>query len=324
MMQIVCLDSAPADMGDVHWNAVRKHGELTRYAYTAAEDIVARAKDAQVILTNKVALQAATIAQLPKLKLICVLATGYDRIDLDAARQHGITVCNVPGYSTGAAAQTAIALLLELTHGAGNHSAAIHTGEWSRQPNFAYWRQPLVELEGRTMVIVGYGAIGQRVGAIAEALGMHVIPAAVPGRPASADRMPLAEAFARADVVSLHCPLTSDTKALINTESLKLLKAGALLVNTGRGPLIDELAVRAALESGQLGGFAADVLSQEPPPANHPLFNAPRTVLTPHIGWAAQAARQRLLDWTGESIAAFLAGKPIRTVAVPNQGPSPS
>lgn len=314
-MQIVCLDSAPADMGDVSWAAVRAHGDLTLHAYTEAADIVPRAKDATVVLVNKVPMTAETMAALPKLKLICVLATGYDRIDLEAAKKHGVTVCNVPGYSTGAAAQTAIALLLELTHGAGNHSAAVHTGEWSRQSTFTYWRQPLIELDGLTMAIVGYGAIGQRVGAIATALGMKVIPTAVPGRPASSDRMPLPEAFAQADVVSLHCPLTDKTRALINATTLAQLKKGALLVNTGRGPLVDDEAVRAALESGHLRGYGADVLSQEPPPANHPLFNAPRTILTPHIGWAALTARQRLLDWTGESIAAFLQGAPIRTVA---------
>lgn len=315
-MNIVCLDSAPAEMGgDVSWDAIRAQGTLTLHRQTASEDIIARAKDAEVLLTNKVRITAETLAALPKLKLICVLATGYDRIDLEAAVKHGVTVCNVPGYSSAAAAQTTIALLLELTQGAGNHSAAIHKGEWSRQETFAYWRQPLVELDGRTMAIIGYGNIGQRVGAIAEALGMHLLPTAVPGRPASSDRVPLQEALSKADVVTLHCPLTDATRGLINAETLAWMKPGALLLNAGRGPLLDEQAVVDALESGHLGGLAADVLSEEPPPSSHPFLNAPRTVLTPHIGWAAQEARQRLLNWTAESIEAFKKGTPIRVVA---------
>lgn len=318
-MNIVCLDRAPADMNDMNWDAVRAHGTLTLHNDTALAQIVERAKNAEIILTNKVPIQRAEFEQLPKLKLICVLATGYDRIDLDAARKHGVTVCNVPGYSSGAAAQTTIALLLELTHGAGNHSSAIHKGEWSRQPTFAYWRQPLIELEGLTMAIIGYGAIGKRVGAIAEALGMHVIPTAVPGRPASPDRTPLEEALPQADVISLHCPLTDQTRGLINEKTLAMLKPGALLLNAGRGPLLNEQDVLDALESGHLGGLGADVLSQEPPPLNHPFIGAPRTILTPHYGWAAKAARQRLIEWTAESIAAFKNGTPIRTVATPDE-----
>jgi len=317
MTQIVCLDRAPADMGDVEWNAVRAHGELTLYDNTTPDQIVARAQNADIVITNKVGFDKETLAALPKLKLICVLATGYNHIDLDAAVAQNITVCNLPGYSTAATAQVSIALLLELTHGVGNHSNAIHTGEWSRQPNFAYWRQPLVELDGKTMVIFGYGAIGSRVGAIAQALGMKVIPAAVPGRPASNERMPMEQALELADVVSLHCPLTPETEHMIDANALQRMKKGAFLINVGRGPLIDEHAVRAALESGHLGGFAADVLSQEPPPANHPLIGAPRTILTPHFGWAAHAARQRAVQWTGESIGAFLNGEPVRVVAQP-------
>lgn len=317
MTSIVCLDSAPADNGDVDWSAVRQHGSLTLFETTRPEDVVARAKDATVLLTNKVRLDRATLAELPALKLICVLATGFDVVDTTAAVERGVTVCNVPGYSTAAAAQTSIALLLELTHGAGMHSAAVHAGEWSRQPVFAYWRQPLTELDGKTMAIIGYGAIGQRVGAIASALGMHVIPTAVPGREATPGRTPLDDALRQADVVSLHCPLTPQTQHLMNATTIASMKRGALLVNAGRGPLVDDFAVRAALESGWLGGFATDVLSVEPPPAHHPLLGAPRTIITPHIGWAAQEARQRLLNLTADSIGAFLAGAPVRVVARP-------
>lgn len=317
MTQIICLDRAPADMGDMTWDAVRAHGDLTLYDTTEPAQIIERAADAEILITNKVGLTRETLNALPKLKLIAVLATGYNHIDLEAAVEQGITVCNLPGYSTAATAQTSIALLLELTHGVGNHSNAIHTGEWSRQPTFAYWRQPLVELDGKTMAIFGYGAIGSRVGTIAEALGLNVIPAAVPGRPASAHRMPMNEALAQADVVSLHCPLTPKTQHMIGASALRTMKQGAFLINVGRGPLVDEHAVRAALDDGHLGGFAADVLSQEPPPPNHPLIGAPRTILTPHFGWAAHAARQRAIAWTAESIGAFLSGEPVRVVARP-------
>lgn len=318
MTQIVCLDRAPADMGDIDWSEVREHGELTLYHSTETAQIIERAKDAEIVITNKVGFDRKTIEQLPKLKMISILATGYNHIDLDAAVEHGITVTNLPGYSTAATAQVSIALLLELTHGVGNHSNAIHTGEWSRQPTFAYWRQPLVELDGKTMAIFGYGAIGSRVGAIAEALGMKVIAAAVPGRPPSKDRLPMQEALAQADVVSLHCPLTPQTQYMIDASAIGQMKQGAFLINVGRGPLIDDNAVRAALDAGHLGGFAADVLSEEPPPLHHPLLGAPRTILTPHYGWAASAARQRAVRWTAESIGAFLQGAPVRVVAQPN------
>lgn len=316
MTKIVCLDSFPADTGDVNWDRVKTLGRLTLYPNTLPDQIVERAANADVVLTNKVRLDAVTLAQLPKLRMIGVLATGYDIIDLAAATEQRITVCNVPGYSTAAAAQLSIALLLELTHGAGAHSAAVHTGEWARQPAFAYWRQPLVELDGKTMAILGFGAIGQRVGAIVQALGMKVITPALPGRERT-DRMPLDEALATADVISVHCPLTPGTRGIIGRDNIANMKPGVLIVNAGRGPLVDEHAVREALDVGHIGGFAADVLSVEPPAANHPLFNAPRTVLTPHIGWAALAARQRLIDWTAESIEAFLHGAPIRVVAGP-------
>lgn len=322
MTQIVCLDRAPADMGDVQWDDVRAHGELTLYDNTTHDQIVARSKHADIVITNKVGFDRETLRALPKLRLLCVLATGYNHIDLQAATAQGITVCNLPGYSTAATAQASIALLLELTHGVGNHSNAIHMGEWSRQPTFAYWRQPLMELDGKTMAIFGYGAIGSRVGTIAEALGMDVIPAAVPGRPDSPDRMPMEQALAQADVVSLHCPLTPETEQMIDAQALKLMKRGAFLINVGRGPLVDEHAVRSALDSGHLGGFAADVLSQEPPPPYHPFIGAPRTILTPHFGWAAQAARQRAVQWTAESIEAYLNGSPMRVVAQPSSKPN--
>lgn len=316
MTQIVCLDAVPADTGDVNWDRIRALGKLTLYPNTKPDQVVERAANADVILTNKVRLDGVILSQLPKLRMIGVLATGFDIIDLAAAAENNVTVCNIPGYSTAAAAQLSIALLLELTHGVGNHSAAVHIGEWSRQNAFAYWRQPLVELEGKTMAILGFGAIGQRVGAIAEAMGMRVISPSLPGREKQG-RIGLDEALAQADVVSVHCPLTESTRAIIGRENIAKMKRGVFIVNAGRGPLVDELAVREALESGHIGGFAADVLSVEPPPTNHPLYNAPRTVLTPHIGWAALAARQRLIDWTAESIQAFLAGKPIRVVGGP-------
>lgn len=313
--EIVCLDSAPADVGDMSWQSVRQSGTLTLYARTAPDEILERARDASVIITNKVKLNAETLRQLPKLKLICVLATGYDIIDIDAARRAGITVCNVPGYSTASTAQLAISLLLELAWGVGSHSDAVHAGEWSRQQTFAYWRRPLVELDGKTLVIAGFGSIGGRCAKIAEALGMKVIAAQLPGRPDSEDRVAFRDALGVADALSLHCPLNSDTHHLLNDTTIAQLKPGCLVVNTGRGPLVDSSAIRRALESGHVGGFATDVMTQEPPPIDEPLIGAPRTIITPHTGWATREARTRLIEATGANIRAFLEGSPQNVVS---------
>lgn len=313
--EIVCLDSAPADVGDMSWEGVRRSGALTLYARTSPSEILERAKNASVVITNKVRLTDKTLRQLPQLKLICVLATGYDIVDIDAARQAGITVCNVPGYSTASTAQLAISLLLELAWGVGSHSDAVHAGEWSRQPTFAYWRRPLIELDGKTLVIAGFGSIGGRCAKIAEAIGMKVVVAQLPGRPSGEGRVPLRDALGMADALSLHCPLNSDTHHLLNDTTIAQLKTGCLVVNTGRGPLVDSAAMRRALESGHVGGFATDVMAQEPPPLDEPLIGAPRTIITPHTGWATREARARLIDATAENIRAFLDGSPQNVVS---------
>lgn len=318
-MNITVLDARPLDDGDLDWEPLRALGQVTLHPGTRPEDIAARIDDADVIFTNKVPLRAAAFEAATRLKLVSVLATGYDIVDISAALTRGVTVCNVPAYSTASTTQTTIALLLELCHRAGAHSEAVHAGEWSRSPTFAFWKYPLLDLEGKTLLVVGTGAIGRRVAAVAEALGMKIIAARLPGREAASDdkwmRMPLDEALPLADVVSLHCPMTPQTRGLMSAERLAQLKKGALLINAARGPIIDENAVRAALDSGWLGGFAADVLASEPPPANHPLFGAPNCILTPHIAWATPDSRRRNLDISVQNLRAFLDGTPQNVVA---------
>lgn len=286
---------------------------MTLYENTPRELVVERASDADVVLTNKVALGASELEQLPRLRLISVLATGTNVIDVAAAHARGVTVCNVPGYSTASTAQLTIALLLELCHHVGEHSQGVHAGHWSSAPSFAYWKHPLVELSEKTLGIVGFGAIGQRVAAIASALGMRVIVHTRTAREGvtCVDKPTL---LRESDVVSLHCPLTEATRHFIDADALEQMKASAFLLNVARGPLVDSAAVRRRLDSGQLAGFAADVLEVEPPPADHPLLGAPRCLLTPHVAWATEAARARLLAATLENVRAFLAGAPQNVV----------
>lgn len=281
------------------------------YQRTDHSQLPERLADAEVVVLNKVALTAATLALAPKLKQITVLATGHDVVDGAAARAAGVTLCNVAGYSTASTAQHAIALLLELTNQVGRHAAAVATGEWQARGIWSWADTPLMELEGKTLALVGYGAIGGRVGTLAEALGMRVLPVTRTPREGT---YPLEQALSQADIVVLQCPLTPATRGLIDTETLALLKPGALLVNCARGPVIDEAAVAAALHSGHLAGFATDVLSTEPPAPDNPLLSAPRTVITPHHAWATKAARERLLAETVANIAAFQAGHPRNVV----------
>ena len=316
-MQIVVLDAVPLDSGDLDWAPLEALGNVTRYDATPAELVNERLADAEVAYTNKVRLGAANFAAAEKLKLVGVLATGYDTVDLPAARAAGVTVCNVPAYSTESVVQTAFALLLELTHGVAAHSTAVHEGAWCESPTFCFWLQPLVELAGKTFAIVGAGNIGRRVADVANAFGMKVLvadPADVE-LPAFADRVTLEEAFARADVLSLHCPLNDRTRGLVNAERLATMKTGAFLINAARGPLIDESAVAAALHAGTLGGYGADVLSVEPPTRKNPLLGAPRCVITPHLAWASLEARRRLWATSIANLAAFLAGDPKNVVS---------
>lgn len=312
-MNIVILDAACANPGDLSFAELEALGSVTSYERTPPEHTVERAKPATVLLTNKVVLDRETLAALPRLKLVSVLATGTNVVDLEAARELGVSVCNVPGYSTASVAQHTLALLLELTQAVGRHSHSAKRGHWSESPDFCYWEQELVELEGRTLGVVGYGAIGKRVAKLAQALGMRLL---VHTRTPPEDVRPVAldELFARSDVVSLHCPLSESTHHLVNAERLALMKPSAYLLNTSRGPLVDESALAEALDRRLLAGAAVDVLSIEPPAADNPLLAQPRCLVTPHIAWATRAARERLLAISAANVRAFLEGKPIHVV----------
>jgi len=317
-LNIVILDGDPAAgsnlappsaRGELDFSALENLGNLTVYENTPDDLIVERAQGATVLLTNKVPLQEHVLAQLPDLKLISVLATGTNVIDVAAAKARGITVCNVPGYSTASTAQLTIALLLELCHHAGEHSRDVHHGAWSQARIFAYWKHPLLELDGLTLGIVGFGAIGQRVAAIAQSLGMQILVHTRTERAAPGITfVDKARLLAESDVISLHCPLTPETTHFIDRAALGAMKKGALLINVSRGPVVDSVAVSEALHADTLEGYAADVLEVEPPPQDHPLLKAPRCVLTPHIAWATEAARKRLIQETHDNVAAFLGG----------------
>jgi glycerate dehydrogenase len=312
---IVILDSFAADQGeDGFWAALAPLGQLVVHARTADGAVVPRATGAHAAFTNKVPLGATELAALSELRYIGVMATGTNMIDLAAAKQAGVAVTNVPGYATESVAELVFALILQLTHDVAGHGAAVKAGAWAASPDFCFFRQPLVELAGKTFVLVGSGAIGAAVGRIAEAFRMRVLRAAVPGSPTSSARVPLLEALSQADVVSLHCPLTESTRGLVDGTFLSALKPGAVLINTGRGGLVDEPALAAALASGRLGGAGLDVLTQEPPPADHPLLDprapwAARLVVTPHIAWGTVEARRRLAGEVAENYAAFLRGE---------------
>jgi glycerate dehydrogenase len=316
-MKIVILDGYAANPGDLDWAPFADLGEVTVHERTPAALTVARGAGAQVLLTNKVLLGAAEMAALPELRYIGVLATGFNVVDVAAARERGVVVTNVPAYSTPSVAQQVFALLLELTRGTGRHAALVRDGRWSSAPDFTFWEGPQVELAGLTFGIVGFGAIGQAVARIALAFGMRVLvqtrhpdPAAWP-EVAFVTRNAL---IAEADVLSLHCPLTEETRGMINTATLAAMKSGAYLINTGRGPLVDEAALAAALQAGQIAGAGLDVLAQEPPAADNPLLTAPNCVITPHLAWATRAARQRLLDIAVDNVRAFMEGKPKNRV----------
>ena len=319
MLNIVVLDGVPLNPGDLDWSPLHELGEAEIFDRSTPPQVLERAASAHALVTNKCKIGREQIEAAPGLKYIGVTATGFDNIDIAAARERGVTVCNVPSYSAAFTAQSTWALILELAHRAGAHSDLVHAGEWSRQSDFSFWRFPQVELEGKTLLLVGSGRIGSRVGRIAQALGMQVLAAILPGRERASgeeefERVPLDEALTRADVASLHCPANEATINLMNPARLGLMKPGALLVNTARGKLVDEGAVRRALESGRLGGFAADVLSSEPPPADHPLFGAPNCILTPHLAWASPESRRRALNVTVENLKAWSQGKPQNVV----------
>ena len=316
-MKIVILDGYASNPGDVRWDELAAFGELTVYERTARDEVVSRIKDAEIVFLNKKPVDASVFEQCKKLRMIGVLATGYNIVDIAAAKAHGVTVCNVPGYSTGAVAQMTFALLLEMTQHVGEHSQAVHAGQWQSCPDFCFWNAPLTELAGKTLGIVGYGAIGQAVGRIAQAFGMQLLVTARHEKPVpeGAAFVTLEELLTRADVVTLHCPQTAENLHMIDAAALAKLKDGALLLNTARGGLIDEQAVADALKSGKLAGYGADVVSKEPIAADNPLLTAPNCYLTPHLAWAPKETRLRLHHIAAENLRAFLHGTPQNVVS---------
>lgn len=318
-MNMVILDGYTLNSGDLSWSELEALGSLTIYDRSAEDQIVERAKEAEIVFTNKTPLRAHILQQLPKLKYIGVFATGYDNVDVQAAAKQGITVTNIPAYSTDSVAQLTFALLLDLCNAVHTHHLAVQAGEWVSSPDFYFSKGPQTELAGKTLGIVGYGTIGAKVAEIGKALGMKILAY----RRTPSTELPFAdfryvslqELLAQSDVVSLHCPLTSETERMINAETLALMKPGALLINTARGKLIDEEALAQALQQGHIAGAGLDVLSVEPPPADHPLIGLPQAIITPHMAWASFEARERLLRIAVDNVKAFLAGKPIHVVA---------
>ncbi len=317
-MQIVILDGHTLNPGDLDWTPLEELGSCSRYARTAPQQVAERAAAADIVLTNKALLSAETIAKLPKLKYIGVLATGYNVVDLTAAKERGIIVSNVPGYSSASVCQMVFALLLEMTQQVGHHAQLVREGEWSRCVDFSFHDRPLIELTGKILGVVGYGRIGRQIAKTAQAFGMQVlVSTANPDKyqkESACTFVDIDSLFSKSDVISLNCPLNEATNQLVNTARLARVKQGALLINTGRGQLIDEAAVAEALSAGYLGGYAADVLSAEPPAEDNPLLSAPNCFITPHIAWATAEARQRLLNMVVANLKAFIAGAPQNRV----------
>jgi len=312
MAKIVVLDGFTLNPGDLSWEGLERLGECTVYDRSAPEQTLERAKDAEIILTNKTLVCREVIDKLAGLRYIGVLATGYNVVDIEAALERGIPVTNVPAYGTDSVAQMVFAHLLNLTQNVGHHARTVREGRWCSEPDFCYWDTPLVELRGLTMGIIGLGQIGRAVAKLAIAFGMKVIAydVAEPMQmPAGCEMVSLEQVFRQGDVVSLHCPLVPQTEKLVNERTLSLMKSTAFLINTSRGPLIDEPALAEALNAGKLAGAGLDVLSSEPPDQSNPLLKAKNCRITPHIAWATRAARSRLLNIAVENVAAFLHGR---------------
>jgi glycerate dehydrogenase len=317
-MNIVVLDGYTLNPGDNPWDGLAAIGTLKVHDRTPADKVLSRARDADILLTNKTPLSAETLEKLPRLRFISVLATGYNVVDVAAARQRGIPVSNVPVYGTDSVAQYVFALVLELCHHVAQHDAAIRAGEWTRRGDFCFWETPLIELAGLNMGIVGFGRIGRRVGEVAHALGMKVLAADVfRGEPPAYEPFAwkeIHEVFAEADVVSLHSPQTKENTGFVNQALLHRMKPTAFLINTARGGLVNEKDLADALNEGRLGGAALDVVSREPIEAGNPVLQARNCLLTPHMAWGTLAGRRRLMATTVENVKAFLAGQPIHVV----------
>ena len=316
-MKIVVLDGYAANPDDLSWEPLKEWGKLTVYDRTSAEDLIKRAQDAGMVLTNKCRLKEEELRQLPRLKYIGELATGYNNIDIEYAHRHGIVVSNIPSYSTESVVQMTFAHIFNITNQVSHYASEVRAGQWSRNPDFCYWDTPLRELAGRTLGIVGLGHIGMRVAQVAHCLGMDVFALTSKEKdqlPVGVQKTTLEGLLGVSDILTLHCPLSPDTYHLINEERLAMMHEGAVLINTSRGALVDEKAVADALASGHLLAYGADVMSKEPPRADNPLLSQARAYLTPHIAWATFEARQRLMEIAVENVKAFVEGHPQNVI----------
>lgn len=316
-MKIVVLDGYTENPGDLSWEGLEQLGDLTVYDRSLQDQVVERIGNAEIVLVNKVQLTKEIMKHTTNLKYIGVLATGYNVVDVEAAKAKGITVTNIPTYGTDGVAQYAIALLLELCHRIGEHSTTVFAGDWTTNADWCYWNSPQMELAGKTIGIIGYGRIGQKVGAIAAALGMTVIAndrSHTEGIVAGAKMVDLDQLFSESDVISLHCPLFPETEGLINKETIAKMKDGVYIVNDSRGQLINEADLRDALNSGKVGGAAVDVVSTEPIKQDNPLLEAKNIIITPHMAWASREARARLMAIAVENVEKFQAGTPVNVV----------
>jgi glycerate dehydrogenase len=318
-MKIIVLDGHTLNPGDLSWEGLYTLGEVVLYDRTPSDKILERSIGAEILITNKTPFSEATIDRLPDLKYIGVLATGYNVVDTAAAKRRNIIVTNVPAYSTMSVAQLTFALLLELCHNVQKHSDSVMEGKWAKSPDFSYSDFPLIELSGKTFGIIDFGNIGKKVADIATVFGMNIIASSRHQTDQSERKnfrwAEIIEVLEQADIVSIHCPLTPETKGLINSESLKRMKSSAFLINTSRGPVVVEQDLADALNNGIIGGAGIDVLSSEPPSKDNPLFKAKNCIITPHIAWATKEARVRLMDIAVNNVEAFINGKPVNVVS---------
>ncbi len=317
-MNIVVLDGYTTNPGDLSWEWLNQLGHAKIYDRTPEELIIPRASDCEIIITNKTPLTAETLAQLPKLKYIGLLSTGYNIVDCAEAKKRGIPVSNIPAYSTNAVAQLVFAMILTLTNQVSIHNSAVHNGEWASCLDFCFTKTSLMELNQKKIGIIGYGSIGQKVAKIADAFGMDIListphPKQLPA-PEGTQWLTIDELLANADIVTLHCPLTKKTQGMVTIDFLKKMKNNALFINTSRGAVVDEQALAYALKQGMIAGAGLDVLNKEPPEKENPLFGIPNCIITPHIAWAAKETRQRLMNIAKENLTSFIAGKPIHIV----------
>lgn len=316
-MKITILDGFALNPGDLSWDAFSTLGDVTVYDRTNPAELMERAKDSEILLTNKTVLNAESIKALPKLKYIGVLATGYNVVDIDAAHKQGVIVTNIPAYSTSSVVQHVFALLFAVTDRPEHYAIETRNGNWTRARDFCFWDTPLMEIAGKKFGIIGLGNIGMAVAKVALAFGMKVrayTSKSIEDLPDGVEKVNLNTLFKESDIISLHCPLNDTTRHIINAGSIADMKTGVILINTGRGPLVDEQAVADALASGKIGAFCADVLSTEPPAADNPLLSAPNTYITPHIAWATKEARSRLMNIALDNVKAFISGQPQNQV----------